>query len=1127
MSGLDFVHLHVHSPYSFLAGGSHLHNLVRKAKELGFGALALTDWHSLAGVARFQELMLGAGLKPIFGAEVAVRSRELVRESRQVPVAGTQYSFRADGEGGFGSRAAYDPYDPYDPGAGGQRGFTPDDRFAVGANGPCCSSLFGPRRSSKGQEGQESYHLVLLARNAEGYRNLSRLLTESHLDHPRGEPLVEWESLKKFSSGLYALSGCRQGEVPFWLLQGKYEQARASAEAYRELFDGYFYLEVQGDRLPGWKSLWMGMQRLHQELGISLVATNNVHYAAKEDFQVFDLLTCLRKKVRLDEAVAGRYLNAENYLKTPAEMLTACGERPEILEESARIAADCNVRLGEESFFPQYPLPGVEARAGFLRELTWQGARQRYGRITPEIQRRLEYELGVINQLEFADYFLVVWDALQFARRKGIRFAGRGSAADSAVAYCLKITEVDAIGRGLLFERFLSLERAEKPDIDVDFDARYRDQVAAYFSERYGRDQVAAVGTFQTFRARSAIREVGKAFGLPEAELDDLAKRMPWINADEIQAAMSFFPELKVLPPERQKNLQTLLAYCARISEFPKFLGMHLGGIVVSREPVADIVPVQWSGKGTRVIQADKRDIEELGLFKIDLLSLRTLSVVDDSIRDIQASDHTFREETTVGDHEEVYARLRTGETMGIFQLESPAQRALQSRLGAERFEDVVASVALIRPGPVKGDMVEPYVARRQGLAPVAYLHPALEAILRKTYGVVLFQEQAIEIVQKVAGFSLGEADRLRRVMSHVRSQEEMREIGRMFEKRAIERGVEKKVAETIFSYLVGYAGYGFCEAHAAAFATTALKTAYLVEHHPAEFFAALLNHQPMGFYPAHTLALEAKRRGVRLWPLDLQKSVWNFRVENGGIRTGFRQLKNMSREVASRIEQERDKQEFRTWQDAVARCGLSDPILENLVLAGAFETLFPNRKALLWEIRQGRGRGLFAEENFLGPEYPDFTLLEKTEWEYRLLKLNTTHRLMEIWRQVYAWQGFATTKTVGGLPAGARVSLIGHVLRPHRPPTRSGQVVVFFTLEDEFGFLDVTLFERDYQKCGQWLFGSRSGPRLVSGVLQRRGQGVSLIAEAVLPPPGDSRHRPGETKYLPGGTGPDTLVSQ
>lgn len=1040
----DFVHLHVHSPYSFLGGGSHLHRLVQEAKRLGFKALALTDWHSLAGAARFQELMREAGLKAIFGAEV----------------------------------------------------------------------LIGPRPESgfKQEEGLAGYHLLLLAKDGRGYQHLSRLISESHLQHERGKPRVEWESLER-CQGLIALSGCRRGEVPFWLLRGDYARAQAAAAAYKEVFGEDFYLELQGDKLPGQKRLALGMERLQKELGINLVATNNVHYAVKEDFPVFDILTCIRRQTTLEDVNEERRLNGENYLKSFQEMQEIFRELPQALEQSGEIAAKCDVRLGKFTYFPEYPLPTLEARTEFLESLVWEGARERYGELTPVVRGRLEHELKVIRELQFEDYFLVVWDALQFARRKGIRFAGRGSAADSAVAYCLKITEVDAIGRGLLFERFLSLERAEKPDIDVDFDSRYRDQVAAYFSDRYGVDKVAAVGTYQTFRARSAIREVGKAFGFPAEELDDLAKRMPWIDADEIREAILFFPELRALPQEKQERFQELFAFCARISEFPRFLGTHLGGIVVSREPIAQIVPLQWSGKGTPVIQADKRDIEELGLFKIDLLSLRTLSVVEDSILEIRSSQPGFKEEETLKDHPEVYARLRTGETMGIFQLESPAQRALQSRLEANSFEDVVASVALIRPGPVQGDMVEPYIARRKGLAPVEYLHPALEEILKKTYGVVLFQEQAIEIVQKVAGFTPGEADRLRRTMSHVRSKEEMAEIGRLFEKQAVERGVSPEVAKEIFSYLVGYAGYGFCEAHAAAFATTALKTAYLIEHYPAEFFAALLNHQPLGFYPPNTLALEAKRRGVKLLPLDVEKSFWEFKVEEGMIRTGFKQLKNMTEESARRIVEERQKRRFNSWQDLSRRTGVSSLILENLVLAGAFEAYYPNRKALLWEIRKGRSEGLFADAGFLvgesAPEqngtysYPDFTLLEKTEWEYRLLKLNTTYRLMELWRQLYCWQGqgLATTESIRQMPDGTRVSLIGLILRPHRPPTRSGQVVVFFTLEDEFGFLDVVLFERDYQKYGEWLFGSRGGPRRVSGILQRKGQGISLIADAVLPP--------------------------
>lgn len=1017
---IDFVHLHVHSPYSFLGAGSSLWRLVQRAKELGFKALALTDMQSLAGAARFQEIMKEAGLKAVFGSEVV---------------------------------------------------------------------LFN---------GQ---HLLLLAKDNEGYQNLSQLLTEGHLTNQRGNPKVAWETLQRYQRGIIALSGCRQGEIPSLLLRGEYLKAKEALVRYLDVFGRDFYLEAQGDLLPGQTRLWDGLKQLQKDFGVPLVATNNVHYAVKEDFPVFDILTCMSERATLNDVLAVRRLNAENYLKAASAMQEIFRNMPDALVMSVQITEQCNVTLGQTSFFPQYPLPTQAARMEFLRELTWQGAKERYGSITENSRERLEHELEIITKLEFADYFLVVWDALQFAKRKGIRFAGRGSAADSAVAYCLKITEVDSIGRGLLFERFLSMERAEKPDIDVDFDARYRDQVAHYFKERYGQDKVASVGTYQTFRARSAIREVGKVLGFSEEEINDLAKRMPWLGADDIGSALEFYPELRTLPKAKRERYRELFGFCARIAEFPKFLGTHLGGIVVSNEPIAKVVPLQWSGKGEYVIQANKRDIEELGLFKIDLLSLRTLSVVEDSIQEIRLKDQGFQEEEVTRDDPAVYARLKTGETIGVFQLESPAQRALQARLQADRFEDIVASVALIRPGPIKGDMVEPYIARRQGLKPIEYLHPDLEPILRKTYGVVLFQEQAIEIVQKIAGFTLGEADHLRKVMSHARSKEEMQKLGDLFEKQAAVRGVKWEVAQEIFSYLVGYASYGFCEAHAAAFATTSLKTAYLIEHYPAEFFTALFNHQPMGYYSPNTLALEAKRRGVPVLPLDVNKSPWDFQTEENSIRVGLKQLKNINEADGKRILQVRQERTFSSWQDFSERCLPSKLLLENLVLAGGFTSLHPNRKALLWEIHQGRGQGLFLQENSL-INYPDFTLMEKTKWEYESLHLNTTYRLMELWRKENDWQGYETTESILKLPAGSHISIAGLILRPHRPPTRSGQVVVFFTLEDEFGLLDVTMFERDYQKYGEWIFGQRKGPRLISGVIQRRGEGISLVADSVLPVP-------------------------
>jgi error-prone DNA polymerase len=771
--------------------------------------------------------------------------------------------------------------------------------------------------------------------------------------------------------------------------------------------------------------------------------------------------------------------------------------------------------------YPEFdPAAGDPNR--LLRDLVWRGAKERYRRITPPIQARLEHELNVIEQLGFASYFLLVWDVVRFARSRGIRCAGRGSAADSAVAYCLYITEVDAIARGLLFERFLSLERAENPDIDVDFDARRRDEVAAYVYERWGREHVAAVATYNTFQARSAIRDLGKAMGFAESTLDWLAKRIPWFTpADGVIPLIERLPELRTAEIPWGK-LEGLLKAAAAVAHLPRFLGTHLGGLVISGRPLLEVTPLQISAKGVAITQFDKEYVEDLGLIKLDLLSLRTLAAVEDAA--IVLRREGIDPDAIVAEDPETYAMLGRGETIGVFQLESPAQRQLQARLQANRYEDLVASVALIRPGPIQGNMVDPFLARRKGEEPIVYLHPRLEPILKKTYGVVLFQEQAIEIATVIAGFSPGEADQLRRVMTKGRNPEDMAALGRLFREKAVQNGVEEAVADTIFTYIRGYASYGFCEAHAAAFANTAYKTAYLVRHHPAEYFAALMSAQPMGYYPINVLAGDARRRGVGLLPLDLNRSDVAFSVEEWtqeawerlwadepfpppypesgkAIRIGLQQVKGLGTAAAEAIVAARGNG-YHSLLDLCQRTAgqVSRDGLEALISAGALDSLHPNRRALLWalpEVMAAARAEEGAQGSLLGgalpTAIPDWSWTEKYAKEYEYLGLMVRGHVMAFHRANLEREGYLTAAAAKALPAGTLVKVAGVPICPHRPPTRSGKTVVFLSLEDETGLVDLTVFEDVYQRFGHLIFTHPRPPLAALGRIERRDGHTSV----------------------------------
>lgn len=664
-------------------------------------------------------------------------------------------------------------------------------------------------------------------------------------------------------------------------------------------------------------------------------------------------------------------------------------------------------------------------------------------------------------------------------------------------------------------------ERAELPDIDVDFDSRRRDEVAAYVFQKYGAEHVAAVCTYQTYHARSALRDLGKAMGIPAEDLDRLAKRIPYYHARDLRTALAEAPELRALrlPAHRWEGL---IGACEAVAGFPRHMGTHLGGLVISREPLTAITPLQHSAKGVVVCQFDKEFVEDLGLLKLDLLSLRTLGAVDEAVAAVREEGGRLDFDRLPRDDRATYARLRRGETIGVFQLESPAQRALQGQLGADRLEDLIASVALIRPGPIQGDMVGPFLRRRRGEEAVSYLHPSLEPILKKTYGVVLYQEQVIEIAVHVGGFTPGEADALRRAMSHARRREDMDGLGRLFVEKAGARGIPGETARAIFQMMAGYASYGFCEAHAAAFGDTAYRTAYLLEHHPAEYYAALLSLQPMGYYPPNTLCGEARRRGIAILPPHINRSGRNFAVEalegRQGLRIPLARVELSAPSLEAILAAREAAGPFASAADLVGRVRLPRDELERLILAGALDPLEQNRRALLWRLdgllaaarcgagsRAGaRGESLLAAAAPGAPgadaDMADFTDMEKRLWEYRLLGIMVRGHLMACWRRPLAAAGFLTTARVRALRDGAPARLAGLLVRPHRPPTKSGRVVVFLSLEDEAGLADVTVFEDLYQRTGHFIFGGETPLLQVAGTVRRRGRSVSLVAHHLAP---------------------------
>lgn len=1057
---MSFTHLHVHSNFSFLDGGSSVEVLVNRAKDIGCEALALTDHNGLYGAVRFYDCARKTGIKPIIGVELDIA---------------------ADGSG----------------------------------------------------KPQERRHLVLLARNLNGYSNLCRIITRAHLSHEKGEAAASLEVIDEYCKDLFCLSGCPRGEIPSLLAEGRIEDAKAAARRYVDIFGrDSFLIEMQNHLLPGTGLLNSRLWDLAEDLGLRCVATNNVHYAAKEDFDVHDLLTAVRTLTTLDEDHPLRKRNSEYYLKTPRAMAALFGRRAKAVAATDWIARQCDLDLGLGAYrFPDFPVPEGETAYSYLCKLCFEALDRLYRPITPQVTARLQHELGVINDLGFAEYFLVVWDIVRRAKSKGIRCSGRGSAADSLVAYCLGITIVDPLEHNLLFERFLNPERKGMPDIDIDFDAARRDEVIEYIYNRYGEDRVAMVCTVNTLKARSAIRDLGKAMDFAPDDIDRLASAIPHVGGRRIRESVDKLPELRDgrLPV---RKLDALIDFCEKVDGFPRHLGVHLGGLVISRGLLTDLVPLEWATKGVIVSQFDKDDIETLGLVKMDILGLRNLSAIEDALTAVKQHHGVDLDIDNIPlDDEQVYELLRSTNTVGCFQVESPGMRGLLGRLQPEVFEDIIAQISLFRPGPMQADMINPFIARRHGEEEISYPHPSLEPVLKDTYGVILYQEQVLSVAHALAGFTYGQADSLRRAMTTDRSQSEMEKIKGAFIDSACRRGVDEKVAEEVFSRLRAFAAYGFCKAHAASFAKIAYQTAYLKAHYPAEFLAGILSNQPMGFYPPNVIVEDARRLGIGILPVDVNRSEKKFTVEYEGVESGeqraairvaLSQVKNISQAEVESIISARADRPFSSFTDFRMRTRCDRPTVENLINCGAFDSFGVRRGKLMWLVSEAGSRNARFEtpESEVGgqsrllddpsageldaqiamlPEVPEPALHEQVRQEYDILGLSTLCHPMVFYREKLARDGVRRTSEIKDLPNNTVVTVAGVVVVCMRPPTKSGVIVVFVTLEDEDGLADCVVFPRVYDQYGDVIFNNHA--LIVEGVTQKMGRkGLSIIVKKAKP---------------------------
>ncbi len=928
---------------------------------------------------------------------------------------------------------------------------------------------------------------TLLVENRTGYKNLCKLITAGAAGHEKGKSRFTWELIEQYAEGLHCLT--RDDEETVRKIAGTFKHRT--------------HLELQRHSIREEEHRNQRLIALARRLKLPLVATNGVRYARPQDKPLHDVLTCIREGQHVDKA--GRLLgvNRERHIKGAAEMSSLFADVPEAVSNAWELSQRLDFTLANLGYeFPQYPLPPGETDMSFLRQIAWNGATARFRPLTARAQAQIEKELAMIEKLDLAGYFLIVWDIVQFCLRENIMVQGRGSAANSAVCYALSITAVDPVKMDLLFERFLSEERGEWPDIDLDLPSgEQREKAIQHVYTTYGPHGAAMTANVITYRDRSAAREVGKALGFSLEQADKLSKCVGSWHFGEIRETIESMGQQLALIGFDPADLrvQHFMRLQLQIQNLPRHLGQHSGGMVMARGRLDEVVPLEPATMpGRVVIQWDKDDCADLGIIKVDLLGLGMLQALEEAIpliRDKEGVDVDLAH--LPQDDPLVYKMLNKADTVGMFQVESRAQMASLPRNAPKCFYDIVVQVAIIRPGPIVGGMIRPFFDRRQGRAAVEYAHPCLEPILKRTLGVPLFQEQLLRIAMVAANFTGGEAEELRRAMGFKRSMERMQEIEKRLRAGMTKNGIDQKAQEQIVRSITSFALYGFPESHAASFALIAYASAYIKARHAAAFYISLLNAWPMGFYHPATLIKDAQRHGVTVLPVDVNHSGWKCRWENGAVRLGMRFVKGL-REVSGKAIEA--AQPFTSTDDLAFRCKLRDDQLTKLAYAGALASLGLRRRAALWQAAEAaRPAGeLFAPRasRLRASPLTEMSPGEETLADYESMQLTTGPHLIQHFREQLKRDNVFSARDLKGIPNGRRVATAGAVVVRQRPGTAKG--FVFLTLEDETGMSQAIVHPNLFRDQRSLIV---SAPGLiVEGILQNTDGQCSVKAERFWP---------------------------
>ncbi|HZQ85306.1 MAG TPA: error-prone DNA polymerase [Acidimicrobiales bacterium] len=1018
VGAVPYAELHCHSNFSFLDGASHPEELAEEAARLGLSALALTDHDGFYGVVRFAEAAAAVGVPTAFGTELSL----------------------------------------------------------------------GLTKPQNGVADPEGHHLLVLARDPTGYARLARAISEAQMaSKEKGRPIVSFERLTELHGGHWlVLTGCRKGAVPAALVDG----GPAAATHQLDKLCGAFgrdnvvvELWDHGDPLDSARN--DALAELAVRRGVDVIATANAHYATPARRPLATALAAVRARRSLDDMEGWLPAAATAHLRSGTEQARRFARYPGVVERAAELGLACafDLRLVAPKL-PDWPVPEGHTEMSWLREITWQGAAGRYGSrdLNPDAYAQLDHELDMIEQLGFPGYFLVVWDIVEFCKRNNIFAQGRGSAANSAVCYALGITNADAVGLGLLFERFLSPERDGPPDIDIDIESDRREEAIQYVYERYGRENAAQVANVITYRPKSAVRDMGKAMGAATGQLD------AWSKQIDHWGPLSATQDHEIPEP--------VMRLAHELQHFPRHLGIHSGGMVICDRPVVEVCPVEWGRMpGRTVLQWDKDDCAAVGLVKFDLLGLGMLSVLHYTVDLIREHHGVDVDLATIPQEDEVYDMLCNADSVGVFQVESRAQMATLPRLKPRTFYDLVVEVALIRPGPIQGGSVHPYIRRRNGQEPVTFLHPLLEKSLAKTLGVPLFQEQMMQMAIDVAGFTASEADQLRQAMGSKRSHERMARLrDRLYEGMAA-KGVTGEVADIIYDKLAAFANFGFPESHSVSFAYLVYSSAWLKLHYPAAFLAGCLNGQPFGFWSPQTLVADARRHGVEVAGVDVNASAAQAVLEAGVVRLGLEYVRTIGKELAEKIAAGRP---YRDMEHVVRANGLSTDQVEALATAGAFGCFGLERREALWsagavaQSRPGRLAGIVTGER--SPDLPPMEEVEQTVADLWATGITPDRAPMEFMRPWLDERGAVTWAALVELEHGSRATVGGIVTHRQRPATAQG--TTFLNLEDETGLINVVCSK------GVWARYRRvarsAGALVVRGRVEKYEGVVNLVAEKI-----------------------------